>query len=111
MPHPTTIDDLHGRLLRDTFGRDLDDRDAFLLFTLFHHYQIELAGPVLADRPSMGAGDRVHADTQRGCAEALASLWAGCDDERADYTYWYWRWNDEWGSYGHAEDLSAEEVA
>ena len=70
----TTIYGFHGRLVRDTFGRDLSDRDAFLLFCVLHYYQIELAGPVLADRPSLGAGSRVSADTQRGCGEAIASL-------------------------------------
>lgn len=111
MPEETTIYDLHGRLLRDTFGNGLNDFDAFLIFALFHHYQIELSGPVLTDRPSMGAGDKVHADTQRGCSEAIASLWAGSDDDRADYTYWYRRWNAEWGSYAHSERLSLAERA
>jgi hypothetical protein len=110
MPQGTTIHDLHGRLLRDTFGRDLSDHDAFLIFALFHHYQVELEGPFLTDRPGLGAGDRIQADTQRGCAAALASLWSGCDDERGDYVYWYRRWNGDWGSYGHAEHLSAEEA-
>jgi hypothetical protein len=111
MPEGTTIFDLHGRLLRDTFGPTLDDSDAFLVFVLFHHYQIELSGPVLTDRPNLQAGDRVHAETQRGCSGAIASLWSGSDDERASYVYWYRRWNGEWGSYGHAERLSAEEKA
>jgi hypothetical protein len=109
MSEGTTIYDLHGRLLRDTFGGGLSDPDAFLIFALFHHYQVELSGPVLTDRPNMRAGDKVHADTQRGCSEALASLWAGRDDERSSYAYWYHRWNGDWGSYGHAERLSPEE--
>ena len=24
--------------------------------------------------------------------------------------YWYWRWNVDWGSYGHAENLTDEEL-
>ena len=35
MSQGTTIYDFHGRLLRDTFGRGLDDRDAFLIFLRF----------------------------------------------------------------------------
>jgi hypothetical protein len=105
----TTIYDFHGRLLRDTFGRDISDQDAFLLFTLFHLYQIELASPVLTDRPQLAEGDRVAALTQRHCSQALASVWAGSREQRADYTYWYWRWNGEWGSYAHAESLTEEE--
>lgn len=107
----TTIESLPGRLIRDTIGRGIDDRDAFLLFTLLHDYQIELAGPVLTDRPKLKEGDRVAAFTQRDCSAALASVWAGTKDPRADYTYWYIRWNGEWGSYGHAHALTEEESA
>lgn len=77
MTQGTTIYDVHGRLLRD----------AFLLFACFHYYQIELDGPFLTDRPNMQGGDLVHAETQRGCAEALASLGSGCDDERSHYAH------------------------
>jgi hypothetical protein len=92
MPEPITIEDLQGRILRDTFGQDLSDLDAFLLFAILHHYQIELDGSFLADRPHLKAGDLIHADTQRGCAAALASIWENSDDERSNYAYWYWRW-------------------
>lgn len=107
----TTIYDFHGRLLRDTFGPNIGDQDAFLLFTLFHEYQIVLAGRVLIDRPQLAEGSSIAAITQRGCAEALASVWAGSDDDRANYTYWYYRWNGEWGSYQHASNLSEAESA
>ena len=103
----TTIYDLHGRLVRDTFGRRLTDADAFLVFVLFHTHRVVLSGPVLTDRPGVG---EVAADTQRGVSEALASAWAGTDDERADMYFWYYRWNGEWGSYGHAERLSPAEA-
>lgn len=105
----TTIEDFTGRLLRDTFGCDLSDRDAFLLFAILHYYQIELSGAVITNRPNLTTGDRLHADTQRGCAEALASLWRGSGDERCDYAHWYWRWNTDWGAEGHAENLSVDE--
>jgi hypothetical protein len=109
MEKSTTIYDFHGRLLRDTFGKKIDDRDAFLLFTLFHLCQVELTGQVLSDRPGLGPGDKIEPITQRSCSEALASLWTG-DDARSDYCYWYYRWNGDWGSYGHAENLTREEV-
>ena len=98
-------------LLRDTFGPDTSDRDALLLFTIIHCCNVEVTGSVLKDRPSVKAGGRVEGITQRHCATALASLWKGTQDERARYTYWYFRWNGEWGSYGHVDALSREEVA
>jgi len=103
----TTIYDFHGRLLRDTFGRDLNDRHAFLLFTLFHTHQIDLAAPVLTDRPLVL---QVCPITQRHCAEALASVWSGCDDPRAKPAYSYWGWNGEWEAYHHVENLAGEEA-
>jgi len=102
----TTIYDLHGRLIRDTFGLRLSDQDAFLVFVLFHGYRILLAGPILTDRPGVL---EVAATTQRGVAEALASAWRGTQDQRADPAFWYLRWNGEWGSYHHSERLSPAE--
>jgi hypothetical protein len=102
----TTIYDFHGRLIRDTFGRRLNDQDAFLVFVLFHSYRFVLSGPILTDRPGVL---EVAANTQSGVSEALASVWAGTQDARARATYWYFRWNGDWGSYGHAEQLSPQE--
>jgi hypothetical protein len=107
MSNKTTIYDLHGRLLRDTFGRRLSDNDAFLVFALFHGYRVILSADVLSDRPGI---EQVAAITQRGVSEALASMWAGTDDKRNDTYFWYFRWNGEWGSYGHAENLSPKEA-
>jgi hypothetical protein len=103
-----TIYDLHARLIRDTFGRRLNDVDAFLVFVLFHGYRLVLSGPILTDRPNV---QTVAALTQRSVSEVLASTWAGSADERADPCFWYHRWNGDWGSYGHAERLSPEEQA
>ena len=102
-----TIYDLGGRLIRETFGRQLSDSDALLVFILFHCYRIELSGPVLTDRPGVCW---VAADTQRGVSESLASAWAGTEDPRANPYFWYHRWNGEWGSYSHAEQLSTTEA-
>src|SRR5262245_49321497 len=81
-----------------------------LLFTILHSYEIELSGAVLSDRPALGAGTRIGEETQRGCSAILAELWAGTGDPRADYMYWYHRWQD-WGSYWRAERLTDEERA
>jgi hypothetical protein len=102
----TTIYDLLGRLVRDTFGRRLTDADAFLVFVLFHTHRVVLSAPVLTDRPGVR---EVFPYTQRGVSEALASAWAGTADGRADLYYWYFRWNGEWGSYEHASHLSPDE--
>jgi hypothetical protein len=67
----STIHGFHGQLLRDTFGSNISDRDAFLLFLLFHQFQIELAGPVLTDRPKLAAADRIAAITQWASAGPL----------------------------------------
>ena len=102
----TTIDDLHGRLLRDTFGHRLSDTDAFLIFVLFHSSRVMLTAPVLTDRPGI---QEVGPLSQRGVSAALASMWQGTEDRRAACTDWYFRWNGEWGSYEHAERLTLEE--
>ena len=107
----TTIDEIRGQILRDTFGRSLSDSDAFLLFVLLHHYEIKICGNVLRDRPTLGAGSWLAPDTQRGCGAALASIWAGTGDARSDYLYWYSRWGGEWGSYEHADNLTLQESA
>jgi hypothetical protein len=39
-------------------------------------------------------------------SHCLAGLWQKMDDERRHYTYWYFRWNSEWASYGDPEHLS-----
>lgn len=101
-----TIDELHRRLIRETFRRGLTDSDAFLIFVLFHSYRIVLSGPVLNDRPNV---QEVEPLTQRSVSEALAAYWAGATDERSNYLYWYHRWNGEWGGYSHAENLSLVE--
>ena len=104
----TTIYDICGKILRDTFGGSLNDDDAFLVFVLFHSNRILLVENALKDCP--GACE-VAALTQRCVSEGLASMWNGTDDCRADYCYWYYRWNGDWGGYQHAENLSVAERA
>ena len=109
MAESTTIEEFGGHIVRETIGRQINDQDAFLLFVLFHNYQIELTGPVLSNRANLGAGSLLHADTQRGCSAILASLWAGTGDPRGDYMYWYRRWTSEWGGYTRQENLTGDE--
>ena len=104
------IDEFHGRIVRETFGRDLSNDDAMLVFSALHIYEIEVTGPVLSDRPVIETGSRIAAITQRSCSEALAAIWTGTADRRADPTFWYFRWQ-EWGSYARVEQLSGAEAA
>ena len=101
----TTIYDLRGRLLRDTFGESLVDQDAFLVFVLFHSHRVVLAEPILTDRPGIV---EVAADTQRGVSESLASMWPKTD-RRSDMYYWYYSWNGDWRGYEHADNLTDAE--
>jgi hypothetical protein len=102
--------EFHARIVRDTFGPNLSDEDAMLLFAILHCYQVVLAGPVISDCPSAGDGSNVPAITQRHCGEVLATLWVDTGDRRADYTNWYYRWQS-WGSYSRFEHLTEEERA
>ncbi len=104
------IGDFHARIIRDTFGTNLSDENAMLLFSILHSYQIVITGPVLSDCPSSDAGSSIPAITQRHCGEALAALWAGTGDSRADYMYWYYRWQ-KWGSYSRFGELTPDERA
>lgn len=92
-----SIYELHERIVRDTFPDGLSGADALLVFSILHSYQVELAGPVLTDRPC-GAGSLVPAGTQRECGSAIAGLWAGTEDRRAGYEHWYFEWNSRVGS-------------
>jgi hypothetical protein len=112
-PEPTTFDELHGRLLRDIFGRDIEVEDALLLLIIFHYYRIELSKPqVLIDERRPDIRYRVLAGplTLRRCAEALASVWSGQLDMRAEPSHWQRRWQDEWGGYTRVRRLSPTEL-
>lgn len=82
-------------LRRVTQGRLTED-DALSWMVLLHTHQIQLQpGALENDSPEgMGAGGLVlPAETQRGAAAVIASLWHNREDERAGYTYWYWQYN------------------
>lgn len=103
------IADFHIQIICDTFDAGLTEADSLLLFAVLHSYQIEVAGPVMRDRPAVGAGTLVPAITQRHCSEAVAALWAG-DPRCGHYTFWYHCWQ-EWGSYSRFEQLTPAERA
>jgi hypothetical protein len=98
-----TINTFHGRLIQACFSPDISDEEAFLVFIILHLYAIQIPEGLLRDRPKI---TELAALTQRGASESLAQLWHGTNDERSHYSYWYWRWNGEWGAYGLAENLS-----
>src|SRR5690349_15732544 len=103
-----TFQQFHERIVSDSFPQRLTDEDAFLVFAILHSYVIVLAGSFINDAPQC---DKIYATTQRGAADALAALWRGTDDERRDYTHWYWKWNTDWDAYRHLEALSPQEKA
>lgn len=100
----------HERVVRESFKKGLGDEATLLLFGILHCYEIELSAPVLSDCPNLVAGSELAALTQRGCGAAVAEMWAGEDDERASYVFWYHRWQ-HWGSYPRLESLTDDERA
>jgi hypothetical protein len=101
-----TLNSFHNRLIEECFSTEISDSEAFLLFVILHNYVICFPGGLLRDAPHL---TQLLAETQRGASEALAYLWRNTKDERRDYAYWYWRWNTDWKSYAHAENLSFDE--
>ena len=104
-----SLDDFRGRIVRDTFGSDLSELDGLLVFAILHCYQIELSGPVLFNL-SAEAGTRIAAITQRSCSDAVAYIWSGPDEPRADEGFWYRRWQT-WQADGRPEALQPDERA
>src|SRR5688572_10810849 len=112
---PTTHADFYDRLLRDTFGRDLADADAHLVFVILHYYRVVLSRPqVLAEyaaRPDLDFRVIFGPLDPRRCAEALAGLWSGGMDIRAEPSHWVLRWRGAWGEYVRLRHLTPAELA
>src|SRR5216683_865871 len=92
MTKPTAKQELLRRL---TNGRLTED-DALNWMILLHTHQIHLQPGTLADLSANGGsgeGPVLAAETQRGAAEVIASLWPDRADERANYVYWYRQYN------------------
>jgi hypothetical protein len=100
---PSTPDAFYAQLLGDTFAQDLSDGDAHLVFVILHYYRIVLSRPQLlleyANRPELNVQVVFGPLEPRRCAEALASLWSGRVDSRAEPSHWLLRWQGEWGGY------------
>jgi hypothetical protein len=112
---PTTYWDFHRRIIRETFDREISDRDAFLLFTILIYHRFVLSSPQLltdyADRPDVRDVRVVFPPLEpRRCAERVACLWEGEQDIRAEPSHWQIRWSEEWGGYRRARHLSPEEL-
>jgi hypothetical protein len=112
---PTTFGDFHRRIVRETFDHETSERDAFLLFTIFTYHSFLLSTPQLlsdyADRPDVRNVTVVFRPLEpRRCAEAVACLWEGAQDIRAEPSHWQIRWSEEWGGYRRARNLSPEEL-
>jgi hypothetical protein len=85
----TTLQRFHEQVILDTFDRRLSDDDAVLVFALLHFCRIYIVPGSLENNPTC---ESIAAITQRHAGDVLASLWRGKDDARANYTYWYFKW-------------------
>ena len=96
---PENPEDPWALAVRGTFDTSLSDRECFLLFGILHNC-------------SMGFTERGNWAplTQRGAASALASIWTGIDQEKADYVYWYSRWLLCWGGPSAFGKLEGDEL-
>jgi hypothetical protein len=96
--------------LGDTFSHDLSDGDAHLVFVILHYYRVVLSRPQLlaeyANRAELNVQVVFGPLEPRRCAEALASLWSGRVDLRAEPSHWLLRWQSEWGGYVRLRHLS-----
>jgi hypothetical protein len=100
-----TRETLHQKLLKDSISGKPTEADTLLWMVLLHTHQIHLRPEVVAG--VNGAILDFPAITQRHAAEVAAQLWKElypADREKADYTYWYWRYNTE-TPYEVVEDI------
>lgn len=84
--------DLVRRLSQGRLGED----DALSWMILLHTHRIVFR-PALTENQPLGpngeAGVALAAQTQRGAAQVIASVWPDRDDERAHYIYWLGEYN------------------
>lgn len=80
-------------LLRSVLDGPLTEDDALLWMVLFHTHLIHLRPGSLAGNGMADPLEVLPAETQRGAAEIIATLWPDRHDERAGYVYWYWQYN------------------
>lgn len=103
------LDRIYLQIVSDSFPSSLDETDQFLLFAVLYSYTI-VASDQLKQIISVS---ELHPLTQRGTSNIFAQWWLknnkNSKDERADYVYWYWKWNKDWNGDKHFEQLSSEE--
>ena len=101
-----TRDSFHEQLIAEAFPKRLNRSDSMLLFALLHTHDVNVVSSTVVDAPTI---TKFVPITQRHCAECLASMWRGIDDERANDTHWYWEWNTDW-SYERVDALADREL-
>jgi hypothetical protein len=84
-----TRENAHATLLRDLLGERIAEDDALLWMVLLHTHEIHMRPDALAEAWPNGQVAVLPAETQRGVASIIASLWPDRDDPRAQYVYWY----------------------
>ena len=93
-----TRETVHADLMRDVLGeklRRISDTQAQAWMILFHVYEVHLRPGVRLDDVDPGFDPIVlAADTQRGAASTIASVWPDRKDPaRTNYVHWYWEFN------------------
>ena len=101
-----TLESFHEQLIAVVFPKRLNRTDSMLLFALLHTHDINVVSSTVADAPTI---TKFVPITQRHCAECLAAMWRGIDEERANDTHWYWEWNTDW-SYERVDALADREL-
>ena len=101
-----TRDSFHEQLLVEVFPKRLNRADSMLLFALLHTHDVNLISSAVSDAPTI---TKFVPITQRHCADCLASMWRGTDDDRANDAHWYWEWSTEW-SYDRVDALADREL-
>ena len=101
-----TLDSFHEQLIAEVFPKRLNRSDSMLLFALLHTHDVNVVSSTVVDAPAI---TKFVPITQRHCAECLAAMWRGIDDERANDTHWYREWNTDW-SYERVDALADREL-
>jgi len=104
----------HKELLSSLMQEPLTEEEALLWMVLLHTHEIHIHPRTLAVHcADAGTGDAIvlPADTQRGAAHVIASLWHDrTDHQRCDYAYWYWQYNTR-TPYAMLSDVPKEQLA
>jgi hypothetical protein len=104
----------HKELLRSLMHERLTEEEGLLWIVLLHTHAIHAHMEALtADASATGTRGAtvLPADTQRGVAHIIASLWPDrTDHQRCDYAYWYWQYNTK-TPYEVLSDMPQDQLA